>query len=114
MRYKKKCPKIFVEKISPIFGVGIRLSQVIWDFSASLLSENLHYIKQYSFYRCSGLKGSLIIPDTVTFIDAFAFYGCVGFNEILKLSGNLQIIDKYSFCQCNNFTGSLTIPDNVT
>ena len=53
---------------------------------------------------------TVIIPDTVTSIGEYAFYGCTGIKNI-DLPENLENIEKYAF----NNTGleTITIPNNV-
>ena len=67
-----------------------------------------------AFYECTGLTGSLTIPNSVTRIDHDAFYGCNGFTGTLTLSNSVTWIDNWAFGRCRNFSGSLTIPDLVT
>ena len=95
-------------------------------------------IRNDAFYDCSGLTGSLVIPNTVTAIGdaAFdnctnlsgnlsipnsvvligysAFRGCLGFTGTLTLSNALTTIGANVFTECSGFTGNLTIPSSVT
>ena len=54
---------------------------------------------------------SVVIPDCITTIEDYAFYGCVSLTEI-KLPTNLIKIANYAFGNCG-FT-SLTLPKSVT
>ena len=63
---------------------------------------------------CENLTGNLVIPDSVTVIDEWAFNQCNGFNGTLTLSSSLESIGSYAFAYCRNFTGDLTIPNTVT
>ena len=67
-----------------------------------------------AFYNCSGLTGSLTIPDSVIEIGSLAFYGCSGFTGSLTLGNSVTVIGDQAFTNCSGFTGSLTIPNSVT
>ena len=69
-------------------------------------------IGDYAFYGCSGLTGSLIIPNSVTSIGQFAFSYCTGFTS-LDLGNSLTVIEQNAFTFCSGFTGSLNIPNSV-
>ncbi len=66
-----------------------------------------------AFPHCTGLTGSLVIPNSVVTIGPNAFLGCSGFTELI-LGNAVQTIDSYAFQYCHSFTGALTIPESVT
>ena len=66
-----------------------------------------------SFYYCTGLTGSLIIPDSVTTIGDFTFSDC-GFTGSLTIPDSVISIGYAAFQGCTNLTGSITIGNNVT
>ena len=71
-------------------------------------------IANYAFYECSGLAGSLTIPDCVTRIGNWAFAQC-GFDDTLTLESVKSVltnIGEYAFDD-SAFIGSLAIPDSV-
>ena len=65
-----------------------------------------------AFNGCTGLTGSLVIPDSVTEIGTYAFYQ-TGFTGTLTLGSSLSVIYDNAFIGCD-FTGPLTIPNSVT
>ena len=67
-----------------------------------------------AFDGCTGLTGSLTIPNSVTTIGQWAFYGCTGFTGSLTLGNSVTSIDFSAFNGCSGFTGSLIIPNSVT
>ena len=67
-------------------------------------------IRGYAFSGCSGFTGSLSIPNTVFIIDQYAFAGCNGFTS-LSLGDGVEIIGFRAFNMCEGFAGNLTIPD---
>ena len=66
-----------------------------------------------SFYYCTGLTGSLIIPDSVTTIGDFTFSDC-GFTGSLTIPDSVISIGYAAFQGCSGFNSSLTIPNSVT
>ena len=54
------------------------------------INYSVEAIGEFAFYECSGLTGTLTLPNSVNTIGNYAFHGCSG------------------------FTGSLTIPNSVT
>ena len=62
--------------------------------------------------KCSGLRGDLVIPDSVTKIESYSFYKCKYFTS-LKLSSNIEFIGQSVFANCINMTGDLIIPESV-
>ena len=52
------------------------------------------------------------IPDSVTSIGSYAFYGCSSLTSI-TIGNSLKSIGEYAFCGCSSLV-SITIPDSVT
>lgn len=73
--------------------------------------EKITYIAPYAFY-CTSLSGSLIIPDDVTVIGAYAFQGTL--IGSVSFSPRLNIIGGYAFNTCTSLTGTLTLPETLT
>lgn len=73
------------------------------------LPEGLETIGERAFLN-SGLT-SVVIPDTVTVINAEAFWGCADL-ESVALSAQLQSLETYTFRNCTSLA-SITIPGSV-
>ena len=70
-------------------------------------------ICDHTFYGCSGLTGSLIIPNSVISIGGYAFSGCSGLTGSLIIPNSVISIGGYAFSGCSGLTGSLIIPNSV-
>ena len=57
-------------------------------------------IKQYMFNNCRALR-SIIIPDQVTSIDAYAFSNCSSLESII-LPSNVSLVADYAFTNCSS------------
>ncbi len=80
----------------------------------SVINGNVVYgIMVQGFYGCSGLTGTLNIPETVTFIGDQAFQG-TNFSGPLTLPSGLNDLCSYSFYNLYNLTGDLVIPESLT
>ena len=88
------------------------------NIPANVTSNGKNYvvtkIGNFAFYNCSGLTGSLTIPNSVTTIGGDAFFGCSGLTGSLTIPNSVTSIGGYAFCNCSGFTGPLTIPNSVT
>lgn len=76
-----------------------------------VLPDNLKTIGYRAFGNQS-LSGSLIIPEGVKEIREYAFYGCNNLTGTLSLPSTLEIIGEQSFCECG-FTCELLLPQNL-
>lgn len=76
------------------------------------IPDGITTITTYGFNNCTGLTG-LTIPNSVTTIGEAAFTACTGFTS-LTLSTALTSIGTNAFYGCSNITTSLVIPANVT
>ena len=65
-----------------------------------------------AFRFCSGMTGTLIIPNTVTFIGYYAFDGCSRFTGSLEIPDGVTIIGRMAFNSMNKIT-SVNIPNSV-
>ena len=70
-------------------------------------------IGSWAFYRCPGLIGDIIIPNSITEIDDFAFYQCSGFTGNLSLGKSIKKIGRKAFNECSGLNSDLIIPDQV-
>lgn len=78
-----------------------------------MIPNSVTSIGEFAFYECWGLSGDLTIPNSVISIGESAFKDCWGFKGELTLSNALESIENCVFWGCD-FSGSLTIPNSVT
>lgn len=77
-----------------------------------ILPENLTKIGETAFGNCTGITGSLTIPDKVKEIGLAAFID-VQFDGTLSLPNGITTINTYTFLN-NHFTGELKLPETLT
>lgn len=70
-------------------------------------------IESSAFAGCSGLTGSLTIPDSVSSIGKKAFSGCSGLTGRLILPHCISILEEEVFAGCSGFNGSITLPESL-
>ena len=78
---------------------------------AYTIPDNVTTIEEYAFYGSSGLS-SITIPNSVTNIKEYAFYGCSGLSSI-TIPNSVTNIKEYAFYGCSGLS-SITIPNSVT
>ena len=76
------------------------------------LSPRLEKIYGYAFNYCRALTGTLYLPETLTYIDQFAFGEC-SFTGELHLPNDLDYIGGYAFYKAGSFVGNLRLPDRL-
>ena len=79
-----------------------------------IIPDTVTSIEAGAFKSCSGLSGDLRIPDSVTEIGKEAFWLCSGLSGNLTIGSNVQTIGESAFERCHSLTGNLIIPDKVT
>ena len=77
-----------------------------------VIPETVTEIKDYSFYGTTCLT-SLTIPNTVTSIGKGAFSGCSGLTGVLTIPNSVTSIGESAFQDCSGFT-DLIIGNSVT
>ena len=75
-----------------------------------ILGNNIEQINYEAFNRCHNLQ-SINLPESLTTIGNGAFYDC-GFSSII-IPNSVTMIDDYAFECCRNLL-SIAIPDSVT
>lgn len=91
-------------------GTAINGIQNNTNITSLTLPDGLTTIGAYSFYGCPGLTGTIAIPSTVTLINAVASYGC-GFTGDLGLSGLvIPSMGTNAFAHRSQLTGTLPLP----
>jgi len=82
---------------------GVYSAQVI------VLPDNLKYIGDYAFFRCSGAwfgeNGHTVIPGKTEYIGRSAFYDCLSMVG-LTIPGSVKTIGDYAFSGCINLGDS--------
>ena len=76
------------------------------DFTANPL------FKAHHLHIDSTEVTNLTIPDSITIIKQYAFYGCSGLTSV-SIPNTVTSIGGYAFCECSNLT-SVNIPNSVT
>ncbi len=79
----------------------------------TIIPNTVTSIGSYAFYGCSGLTGTLTIPNSVKSIGNSAFYGCSGLTSV-TIGNSVKSIGSTAFQNCSGLTGTLTIPNSVT
>lgn len=78
-----------------------------------VLPDKLKGIREYAFFNCGYLMGSLVVPEGVEYISEKAFCNCDGFDGTLTLPSTLKDIGTSAFSSCRHFTGSLNLPESL-
>lgn len=88
--------------------------------SKLIINEGVQRIEINAFRGCTGIKGELIIPNSVTDIGSYtsgsyssgAFINCNGLTSLV-LGNSVSIIGPSAFHGCYGLTGTLTIPNSM-
>jgi hypothetical protein len=75
--------------------------------------STLERIDEWVFSYCTSLSGTLLLPESLTYIGWASFIDC-SFTGNLVLPENLEYIGEAGFGNCGNFSGDLKIPDKIT
>lgn len=65
-----------------------------------------------AFQGCSGITGTLKIPNSVTVVGHSAFAGCTAITK-LELGNNITFFGSSAFAGCSSLRGDIVIPNNV-
>ena len=95
------------------FGANVVSHEVVDGECVIEFDAPITRIPAQAFYN-SNLFGDLVIPNSVTAIDDYAFYNCTNLNGSLTLSNSLKTIGTNAFYWCAFLKGNLTLPDSVT
>ena len=76
-----------------------------------IIPDEITSISNYAFYGCSGLS-SVSIPNSVTSIGSGVFYECSGLTSV-TFPNSITTIGSSAFRNCSSLT-SVTIPNSVT
>ncbi len=76
-----------------------------------VIPDDITEIKKYAFWGCSGLA-SVTMPNSVTSIGSYAFNNCFGLTSV-TIPNSVTSISEYAFYGCSNLT-SVVIPNKVT
>ena len=74
-----------------------------------VIPNDITEIKKYAFYGCSGLT-SITIPGTITNIGYSAFNGCTGLTSIYLLGDNAPTVGNYNFKESQYVNMTLYVP----
>ena len=77
------------------------------------LGEGLQALDYATFQRCRALRGTLVLPRSLTRIGSYAFSGCNNLSGTLQLPERLTSLGSYAFSGCGGITGELALPDGV-
>ena len=87
------------------------LNLLIQGCNSTVIPNTVTAIGDWAFWGCSGLT-SVTIPNSVTSIGGSAFYGCTGLTSV-TIGGSVTSIGSWAFSNCSGLT-SVTIPNSVT
>ena len=95
-------------------GVTSIGSNSFWSASITSLTipNTVEKIGESAFFYCVYMQGDLIIPDSVTEINSWAFEGCSKITS-LTIGKGLTKLKAGTFAHCRGLT-SVVVPDNIT
>ena len=85
-------------KGKPVVRIGKWAFAYHKNLKSITIPDSVRYIDQYAFYECTGLT-SAIIPDSVTSIENNAFYGCTDLANVV-IPETVTSIGGYAFSLC--------------
>ena len=94
----------------PVTGIGADAFKADAFIKSVEIPDSITYIADFAFYGCSGLT-EVKLPASVTSIGQGAFMLCTGLKTI-ELSSELVTISNYAFMNCTALE-SITVPEKV-
>ncbi len=86
-------------------------NELLTGCQSTIIPNSVTSIGDWAFYGCSSLT-SIEIPNSVTSIGRFAFAGCSGLTSV-EIPNSVTSIGDYAFRDCSALT-SVVIPNSVT
>lgn len=83
-------------------------------FTKMDLGRGVQQLGTAAFYGCTGLTGSLVIPDNVVTLGTHVFQDCTGFTGNLVISNSVTTISTNAFANCSGIKGELQLGDQVS
>lgn len=77
------------------------------------IEYNVTSINDNTFASCTGLTGTLNIPNSIITIGEAAFYNCTGFTGSLTIPNSVTTIGKKAFYGCSGLTGLLSMSTSI-
>lgn len=94
----------------PITGIATDAFKANSFIKSVVIPDSVTYIGDFAFYGCTGLT-NVTLPNTITDIGAGAFWDCSSLKSI-TLSEELVNIGNYAFMNCTSLE-SITFPSKV-
>ncbi len=92
---------------------GTTVIAYLGDGGEVVIPDGVTSIASYAFYGCKSVT-KLTLPEGLTTIEQYAFYNCTGLVGTLILPSTVTSIGSYAFAYCSGITGELVIPSGVT
>lgn len=74
-------------------------------------SDSIQYIGANAFSNCWDIKGKLVLPKELRFLETSAFQYCVGISSVV-FSDKIEVIGSHTFAKCKSLK-SVYIPNSV-
>ena len=104
------CSNILAAKLHNKGAFEDNAFQNCTSMTTATLGESITSLGQYIFDGCSKLE-SIVIPNAVTYIGAYAFQKCASMT-IAKIGTGVQTISSYTFSDCSSLK-DIVIGNNV-
>lgn len=88
-------------------------NELIAGCKNTIIPNNTYSICNGAFWNCTGLTGSLILPNSVKIIGDLAFNNCRNITS-LQLSDSINYIGYAAFEGCRSISGSLLMPNTIS
>ena len=103
-------PSTYQDK--PVTVIDTRAFCRYSQLKSVIIPDNITSIGAYAFRNCSGLACELVIPDSVETIGIYAFFQCGKLTSV-TIGNSVTSIGTNAFRYCSGLTGELVIPDSV-
>ena len=90
--------------------INTSINSLICGCKNTIIPNTVHYIDEYAFAGCTGLT-SVEIPKSVGMIGEWAFYQCSNLTSV-EIPESVRYIRGFAFAECSSLT-SVVIPSSV-
>lgn len=94
----------------PVRTIGQNAFEGCRSLVSVVIPEGVTFIDAWAFYKCSSLQ-SVSFPDSLKTVGAGAFENCTAITSI-SIPANVELLDREAFCLCRGLQ-DVTIPSSV-